>query len=558
MLNTLNRRTVLIGIGMVVLFSNGLLLLNDHMIVDGWLWSFWAATGRLHMLETIYEQQGHGLGILFHLPFYTVQYADIDDTIRLYKLISFLCILIGTVALYYALIPWFGDGNAAWVAAFAAAIPMHQTAGDPGIWLYQFSYFLFSMAFLCAVGFETASVNRYVRFVLRSAALLLFFFSFHLNSILVFYFGFLVLMMRMNMDRYSAPELLNACRSRFDFLILPFLFWAHKQFFFPRHGDNVTYNQINLNPLETLSGIASSIYDGPVSILITSFTRLQYLPVLLTIAVLGVGMLIAWIFRNGQARTPDPRRLSFLETVLLAVFWMLCGILPYVVVGQGGRFDDHGWATKNTILMALPVALLLTRLTDWKNLYAKITRVILVLVFSLASLVTLALLQIESIKIRSTVNQVEAGAVTPGVIEIEDRYPVPFSEPERMILPWTYAFARNKDAIETVVFQADSSAPGRVRGCHAVALKPVAQAYSISEVEALIDCNGKLIASELAQVRTDGRQAYLQIQVKPEIASPRDALIEYYLTRLSFGDPDENPELNRFAEIDLRPRATIQ
>lgn len=218
---------------------------------------------------------------------------------------------------------------------------------------YSFPTALFYCAILTSMISDVSA--GYGHWFLRIVGLALFLVSFNMNSLLVFYFGYLLLrvILFFSQSAFNPTEMINFVASNIDYISIPFIFWFVKEKFIPRHGPYANYNRISFNPLRIIMLFLSLFRNGfegsitkPISYLFNE--RLWWFP-------LFAVCLINFLFHDKiQVVEPltQPSALVLFGFVLL----LLAG-LPYILVGQ--PFALAGWDTKHSALFHLPVALIL-------------------------------------------------------------------------------------------------------------------------------------------------------------------------------------------------------
>jgi hypothetical protein len=231
---------------------------------------------------------------------------------------------------------------------------------------YVLSYALFLGAVLLGLRAEGSSGGR--RLTAHVCSLVLFFFSFGMNSLLVFYFGFLLLLFLKlrRAGQLTRGRALRTAVARSHYLLLPFVFWVVKQVFFPRHGLYTSYNKFTLS-LDTLNyNLHLFLTNGLVAQLRDAFALLTAQPAL----CLALLLLVAWLFMSASWSRGSRARLEralapgegLRETgttygvMLFGLILLFLAVFPYVAVGLGPK--EHGWDTRHALLLGLPVGVI--------------------------------------------------------------------------------------------------------------------------------------------------------------------------------------------------------
>jgi hypothetical protein len=215
---------------------------------------------------------------------------------------------------------------------------------------YTFKIALFYVGCFFAVttigGIDTASMAIFV------FSLFLFFFAFNANSLLVFFWGFLLfyswLVHTMSPGGFSTHEIAKVVL----LAALPFSYWLMKETLAPRHGYYRNYNKIRITPFTVVkTGLQAFRYGIDVPMIKPVLELMQWKNGFLILASIAIGSLLSDFGKDLWA-VP---KLNALETLAAGYGLAFLGALPFVLVGQG--FHEGGWASKNCMLFHLPFAL---------------------------------------------------------------------------------------------------------------------------------------------------------------------------------------------------------
>jgi hypothetical protein len=194
--------------------------------------------------------------------------------------------------------------------------------------------------------------------------MVIFFLSFNLNSFLVFYFGFLLLLFCLNYWHNSClwkQALILFISRRLYFILLPFVYWIVKEVFFPRHGLYADYNKFTFSPFAILHSLASFLYNGIYRQFNRALVELISQPGLWLFVFLGA---LAWYakVKGDKVHSAETSETLAKPQFLLGygVLLMGLGMFPYVAVGSGPTLT--GWNTRHSLLLALPIALIIVAL----------------------------------------------------------------------------------------------------------------------------------------------------------------------------------------------------
>jgi hypothetical protein len=325
-----------------------LVVLNDGVYWDDWLYLLpdgrhvdWA-----HILAA-FPKSG--------IPTTNTVYVWLFDAFGYRNVILASVVITGN--LFYWLLrfrAFLADHEALAVAMLAVGYPGFEcweimVAGD-----YVFCYTAFLGAAALALHAEGLQ-SRISHAALRILALLLFTLSFNLASLLVLYLAFLACLFAASGPGPKRSSILLAFRlgiRKADFLLAPVLYWIAKQTLFPRSGVYVDYNRFRLSPTVLIAKAGLFLVNGVYRPLNDALLQVIRSP-LLALIVLGVGFPLWRIVTSGGRESQVSNRNR------LVVFSVLTGlaILPYVAVGHWPL--AHGWSTRHSILLGLPVSGLL-------------------------------------------------------------------------------------------------------------------------------------------------------------------------------------------------------
>ncbi len=344
-------------IGVFALLAHGLLLLNDGVYWDGWLIYVGKLTNRWELISGIYTDRG-GLPIytafhwlLYQFPFFVFGY----------KLSAFLFIFSSTFFIYrIARLLFDNPLISLFIALVALTYPANQATVELIVIPYLFSYFLFWLGCLLLV--LALTKKRRVAFLWHLGSLVSLILSFRMYSLLVYFYGFLLILFLIYLARGNRVGFFQNTKqfivSYFMYLVLPVVFWVGNAWFFPPSGFYVDADAFIWGPiLFELTGRYFSF--GVAGQFLESLTNLTN-PLVLFIVV-AISWLAAWGFANKKRSQPwseaalSPSQIVFAGAVLFAA-----GVFPYVIVGRSTML--HGWATRNAILIAVPIAISLVGL----------------------------------------------------------------------------------------------------------------------------------------------------------------------------------------------------
>jgi hypothetical protein len=392
--------TLIILVGFV---AHGLLLLNDAAYWDGWLIYAAKFLDRWELTYGIYADRG---GLPLYTFFHWLLYQS-PAFIFGYKLTAFLFILFSAVFIYKITCKLLDDRRIAlFLSLLALTYPANQAVVELIVIPYLLSYFLFWLGSLLMVKatFEKPANPLLVHI----AALLCLLLSFRMYSLLVYAYGLLAvlfLVWHWKQGTGLGESLTSFLRTFAAYISLPILFWFGNAWFFPPSGPYVNSDAFVLDPV-VFDLAAVFVTKGVVGQIAESLSNLVN-PFVLLIALLLAG-LVAW--GAATKRSTETRYPNLLWFLLAGAGLFVCGVFPYVIVGRS--LELHGWATRNAVLIAVPIAMVLVGVLflgvrQWSNKRAQwlplFVLSLLVVLFSAETIKFYANWQLRAIKDHSVV-----------------------------------------------------------------------------------------------------------------------------------------------------------
>ena len=439
---------ILVGASLVV---HGLLLLNDGVYYDGW--------GRyIHLVDkdwtnfNLWATESGGPPITIYLHWVM---GYLPSFVFCYKLVSFLSITFSAILVYLICneLRVLSRTERLFIALLSLSYPAFQLSVDLIMMPYLLRYCLFLLA--CFMALRLDKTNGFRQYFLRVGSLALFVLSFATESFLVFYFGFLlVLILHARRERNIPPKhvFTRFLPHRMDYVLLPILYWVVDRVFFPSHGFYATYNAISFAPSRIVSVYNASINNAVYAQIKGSLEILLDHRLLALLVVFAVIALL-WIrstFRGGSIRSADKKWDSY-AVLLFGIVLLVLAIFPYAAVGSEARV--HGYGTRHALLVGLPMAIILVSAT--RLLFSRNTRyisqcslfllMILLLAFTLSSVTNYMSWQARWVKDRSVmVNLAELeGAEGISVFWVHDEYQGEYNyggQPIYLSYEWTRMF----------------------------------------------------------------------------------------------------------------------
>ncbi len=339
----------------VALLAHGFMLLMDIVIGDGLQLYILLKYRVWDGMYDWFMQASMPLSLYFHWMM-----GHLPNFVFWYRVVAFLLVL-GTAIVVYEI------GNALNFTSrtenlFIALISMVYPAYHVSFVLVRVAsglyLFLFFLAALLTV-LSSKSTGRW-SLVLRVSALLLFLVSFIVNSLLVFYYGFLALFfLFLYASQLRGQSLAHIVKKTFvyrlDFVLIPVIYWVLRPIFFPRYGLYANYNELQLSPASIIVNIARFVENGVHFQFQSAWQLLAALPVIPLAILLGAFWVHAH-FHLGSERFAGRINPYFL--LIYGVIWTGLAIFPYAVVdkfpsGYVGMNDRH------TLLLAVPLSIVI-------------------------------------------------------------------------------------------------------------------------------------------------------------------------------------------------------
>jgi len=367
----------LAAISIATLATHWMALINEGLVAEDWglfpalLYKDWTS------ITDLLASTGMPVFSLYAWPMTLVV------NVFLYKAIFFLAIYFIAVLAYLIGVRsgYLTDREALMVAIFSQLLPIATITTVFSYAMYFNAYVLFLWASYLFVGLETTRGIRH--FTMRGVSLGLYFLAFSLNSLLVLYGGAFVLvyLVRLRMGGRQVRHLrevldtfIGFCKTRIDFMLFPFLYWAWKRIFTPRSGQYSNYNTLEFVPGRIAMDAYHFVADGFVIPLAKSFGPTN--PYMLLAAAIYVALFV-WMVLKFSARTNRPSDTERVEgrsawaMVGFGFLLFLGGAAPYILVGKS---PEPGVLMRNAMLIPLPLSVMLVG--TWRVLKSKLVGIV--------------------------------------------------------------------------------------------------------------------------------------------------------------------------------------
>jgi hypothetical protein len=348
--------------------------------------------------------------------------------------VSYLCVQSGYLSFQESML----------IAALMLAYPGQQIACEKSVT----QYFLCALFFYfgAALNIQSELSNGTEGVLLWIASLALLFLSFNMNSLLVYYLGFLIYKAFFLM-KGGQPDLhFNLVIKNGILVFLPPLFWVLKGWLTPKSGHYSEYNSISFRSKRWAQGLVSLMSEGAFGCYLEAVRWFLRNPIWVVLMISGM-----WVGKSLFLVTPAMAS-SGVPLLIFSAILILLAAIPYILVGQ--PFGTFGWATKNNVLLALPCALFIYSAVsiifkpEVKGfiLFALISGGAIYLLHVYASWIALWAKNLSALKKISDDKLFKAAAI----VEVCDSYPTELcnrSRPEHWDISLTYMFACQTQAV---------------------------------------------------------------------------------------------------------------
>ena len=426
---------------LVGLLSYGLVFFNRGLFLDGWFLEGWSKKETWHILKRFTGEVGMPFIYYLHKAISKVRpgktaynFINVISLIGTAYTISYLCLQSGYLNLQESML----------IAALMLAYPGQQIACEKSVTQYFLCTLFFYLGAALNIQSELSIGTEGV--LLWIASLSLLFLSFNMNSLLVYYLGFLIYKVFF-LTKGGQPNLhFNLVIKNGILVFLPPLFWLLKGWLTPKSGHYSEYNSISFRSKRLAQGLVSLMSEGTFGCYLEAVRWFLINPIWVVLMIYGM-----WAGKPLFAVTPA-MALSGVPLLILSAILILLAAIPYILVGQ--PFGTFGWATKNNVLLAFPCALFIYSVgsivfkPEVKGffLFAVISGGAIYLVHVYASWIALWAKSLSALKKISEEKLFKDAAI----VEVCDSYPTELcnrSRPEHWDISLTYMFAYQTQAV---------------------------------------------------------------------------------------------------------------
>lgn len=346
----------------LALAANALNALNDGIFWDGWLIYRAFTSGHPELFRLALEESG--LPQVYWLHWLVWQSPN---PIWLYKTAGFIALSAATPLAYLAMC--LTRVISARTAVIAAAVMAVCSSFQVGFELIMFQYvvcYCLFWAATCLMVWSTP-LEGPGRPAARVASLVLFFASFTIESLLVFYaVPCLWLLYRgLKQSQSLMPAVALTVRRHPDYLVLPPLYWVLTRTLLPRTGMYAEYNKVAFSPRQTVSRLVRHLWHSTGSQLLEAADAARHHPLVLLVATCVVAAALAALFvKVAEREQPHaaPGRSTWWP-LAFAAFCLLVAAAPYALVGKPA--GSHGWESRHAMLMPFGIGWAVAAVLGW-------------------------------------------------------------------------------------------------------------------------------------------------------------------------------------------------
>lgn len=312
--------------------------------LEGIYWDDWV----------LYQQEEEDLNIYLSLLglqmfyYYIIPFIDSEYSMYILKVVTFLVHYFIAVFITYIMASFKKIDKIIifYIALIYLLIPLTSSVNIVSISSFLFGVFIFYFAFfLLTINIKTN--NIYFRILI----LILFYLSFHTNSVLVYY-GIILVYIYVIKYSHIDSSFLNKIKlfffNYFDFILIPILFFIIKSIYFIPHDEYTGYNSLNFDVLALIKNLIANIMYS-IGLLIIKIVNIEYIVILLFFMAFTIAVLKNYI-----------KKISFIVQnpiyiLGVGIILIILSLFPYAIVGKIGYLND--WSNRFFILMPLGVSI---------------------------------------------------------------------------------------------------------------------------------------------------------------------------------------------------------
>ena len=350
---------IIIFFGIIV---HGLLLLNDGIYWEDWIWISALKEKNWSIIYSMGFEKGAPADS--YIQWFFSYFKNIEFA---HRTVAFLSILFAA-GLIYAICNKLRILNKT-ECLFISLVSMIYPGFQTQIVLSTTTYLLYYMLFLCAVlfVFKSITARSFTKYILRFASWILFYISFSYGPLLVFFWGFVIILVLylqdFKIDNFKRI-FFNTIPRLIDYILLPFIYWTIKVIFFPvpQYGLYAGCYEFVTSPGRLFHSLGMFLYNGIYGSFNATLVELISQPARWLFVLLGVSVWYTY-FKGSMVHPSETSETLAKPSSLLTYGFLLMGLgmFPYIAVGSAFSLTG-GWESRHLLLMALPIALIIVAL----------------------------------------------------------------------------------------------------------------------------------------------------------------------------------------------------
>ncbi len=371
----------LLFISITYCLAHGLILFNNGLFWDDWLVY---SMDKSALVSLFFQQGTPGEGYLYSFLF------SLPNSIAFMRAAIFVSFLLAALLLYSILktVKEIDRTSRFFLVVLFAVFPVNSARIALICFLYAIAYFTFFLSF-----WLTSKYLNKKNLLLRAFALVGFFISFAVNSLLFFYVLVIVyIAYKEDCFRKFPPEihsLIVVLLRYVDFVALPVVFWVVRYLFFRPHAIYEGYNRItSYSLMHVPTNLVNSFYTSFVLVFTNSLgllfkaTTLSILSTTIFVICCIIGLFLIAdaavvshfrvnsAFRRGRKylialsntftkwyRPAETQNNTDIKLFVAGLLFFSIGVFPYLVVGKVPSLVD--WGSRHQLLVPLGASFML-------------------------------------------------------------------------------------------------------------------------------------------------------------------------------------------------------
>lgn len=330
----------------------GLMLINRGLYWDDWVIYRVAPEWR----TVIFSQSSRPIyGMLFNFLF------SITNEVWLMKAIGFITLGLTGIIFYHLLLRIKGISYRAkvFLMILFALFPINSARISITMTHYSISYFIF----FAGIGLTLRYLESRNIFY-RVAALIFFFLSFNMSSLLVFYGVVLLFITYLEWSTHrSFGSLKTFWLKHPDFILLPIMFFVIRVKFFKPYGLYLGYNEVSFQGiLNSPQLIKVAFKHSFIDILKKTWITTATMPIAFIITCALSFVILAKITKKKLLPKRNEKLSSIIVCGVLGFVCFVLGVFPYIVLQMIP--DSNSWDSRHQILLGPAAAFLLFAITE--------------------------------------------------------------------------------------------------------------------------------------------------------------------------------------------------